>query len=114
MLIQGLYNSPKQFSSGWNFGPKHKSEKTVLDCVKICQKIWGKNADIIIEESDKYYEANLLKLDTSKSDSLLQIKKKISIEDSIINTLSWYKSYSHAPEDISNLTNQQILRFLEE
>lgn len=111
-LTQNLYESPEEFSSGWNFGPNYNTEKTVLDCVKICQQFWGENAKVVVKKDNEYHETKSLRLDTSKADRLLALNNKISIEESIKITLSWYKKYYDKSENILEFTNEQIARFI--
>jgi CDP-glucose 4,6-dehydratase len=110
LLGKLLYENGKQYSSAWNFGPGDQDFMTVEDVVKKSIEIWGEG-DYTFDKSEQPHEANLLKLDTSKSRLKLNWKSTINSNEAIIRTIKWYKYYAEhrKTEDIMEYSKKQIL-----
>jgi len=78
----------------WNFGPDLVDQKNVQYVAQMVQEIWGgENKIEINEDKNKLHEANLLYLDCAKAKKELGWNPKWHIEDSIKNTVEWYKIF---------------------
>lgn len=85
----------------WNFGPDLVDQKNVIDVAEMVGKIWGgENKIEINEDKNKLHEANLLYLDCDKAKKELGWHPKWHIEDSIKNTVEWYKIFYNKSNNI--------------
>ena len=106
-LIEFLYYDKDKFSGGWNFGPDLDDTKSVLDTVKLCQKMWNGKPKVKIQENNSMHEATILRLDNRKVKKHLKINPKMSFEQSLNKTILWYEKY-YNEMNISHFTSQQI------
>jgi CDP-glucose 4,6-dehydratase len=90
----------------WNFGPESTSQKSVSDVIATFGGSWGKTPPIKIEKSD-LVESDILLLNSSKARELLNWKEKLSFEESIDWTASWYKSSN--PELVTRMQAENFL-----
>ena len=99
-------------SPSWNFGPYKKN------CVKvkvICEMIinnFSTSYSDIKKSKKRFKEANLLSLKIEKAKKELQWKPKLSLEETIILTTKWYKSF-YQGKDMEKITKDQINYFLD-
>ena len=99
-------------SPSWNFGPYKKN------CVKvkvICEMIinnFSTSYSNIKKSKKRFKEANLLSLKIEKAKKELQWKPKLSLEETIILTTKWYKSF-YQGKDMEKITKDQINYFLD-
>jgi len=100
-----LLNKEIEFSGSWNFAPFSSDTKSVIEVIE-CAKMKWSLIDVDFDlTSDKVHEASILKLDNSKSISLLSWKPILNTEIAIEYTLQWYKSFY---EEGKVITFQQI------
>jgi CDP-glucose 4,6-dehydratase len=92
LLAFKLHENPKEFCSAWNFGPYSHDTFTVSALVKKAIKIWGQGDFTIANTDGQPHEAGLLKLDINKAVNKLGWVPGLSANDSITNTIEWYKS----------------------
>jgi CDP-glucose 4,6-dehydratase len=108
MLAESLCKSPKEFSEGWNFGPKEKDAKSVIKIMDAFCKFWGDNAQYEIKKDPKApHEASYLKLDSSKALNKLLWKPRWNSETAVKKTVEWYKVYLEKG-NLSKITSAQI------
>jgi CDP-glucose 4,6-dehydratase len=108
MLAESLCASPKEFSKGWNFGPKEKDAKSVLNIMDAFCKVWGDDASYKIKKNPKApHEANYLRLDSSKARKLLLWKPRWNSVTAIKKTVEWYKIYQQKG-NLGEITSRQI------
>ncbi|WP_104370853.1 CDP-glucose 4,6-dehydratase [Desulfocucumis palustris] len=107
LLARRLHEDGPNSSGGWNFGPNDSDSKTVRWMVNHIVNIWGGNARWEIDQGNKVYEANYLKLDCSKARSILGWYPQWNLTQSLVNTIKWYKSY-FGNEDMLESTLNQI------
>ena len=62
--------------------------------------------------STSVHEANLLMLDSTKAMNLLGWKPVYSIDESIHETINWYKEYVDKTSDIQNFSLEQIQKYV--
>ena len=96
----------------FNFGPPSSREisvKKLLDtfCPLLINASWK------TKKVEKLYEANLLKLDSSKSKKILNWKPVINIEKLAKMTTDWYKVYYKNKKLCLELSKSQIDEYLE-
>lgn len=93
LLGQQLLEGKKEFSEAWNFGPTDEGHRNVLTVVRELKKHWS-NIDYQIETDEKNpHEANLLKLDCSKTYAKLKWKPVWDSSVTFAKTAQWYRMY---------------------
>jgi len=108
MLAESLCKSPKDFSEGWNFGPKEKDAKSVLDIMKAFCKFWGNDTGYEIKrDPNAPHEAGYLKLDSSKARKSLSWTPRWNSVTAVRKTVEWYKVYLEKG-NLSEITSKQI------
>jgi len=107
ILAQSLYANGSAFSSGWNFGPGDHDNRSVREVVEMLIMAWGEDASWEKECSEGYHEAQLLKLDCSKSRVELGWVPRWSLEVAIQKIVQWQKAYREK-ENMQQLSLSQI------
>ena len=95
----------------FNFGPLPKNNHTVLELIDQMVKHYpgdNKLSYEIIDQSS-FHEANLLKLDCTKSKEQLSWQANLNFEQTANFTAKWY--YSYKSENVHDLTREQIENF---
>ena len=92
LLTQRLYQDGSVFEGGWNFGPNYEEAKPVRWIVDQLTEMWGSSCSWTVEQGNKPYEANFLKLDCSKAKSILGWYPQWGLNISLKKTVEWYKA----------------------
>ena len=88
-----LMDGDKRYDEAFNFGPKFESVVPVKKIADLIIKNWGFGEWVDVHKNNEnLHEATLLNLDITKSMMLLSWKPIFSIEESIKNTIDWYKN----------------------
>ncbi len=111
ILAQKLYENGYEFSSGWNFGPRHEDHRTVQEVIEFLIKHWSGQAFWKTEDSDQPHEANLLKLDCTKAHTYLGWMPKWSLEIAIQKIVDWQNAYQ-SKENMLEVTLTQINQYV--
>lgn len=91
-LAEALQSNKKINGESFNFGPGKIKNYNVKDVILKFQKYFPK-LKYKIFKSKKFSESNLLKLNCEKAFKLLNWKQKLTFEETISFTASWYKSF---------------------
>lgn len=110
MLAKGMYEGEASFSGAWNFGPNNESFVTVRELIDQAIKILGEGEHSTKPDTDRH-EAGNLKLDINKANALLKWQPKLSFQENLELTFSWYKNYYENLKDVVEFTNKQIKQF---
>jgi CDP-glucose 4,6-dehydratase len=113
VLCQQLLKNPIDYSEAWNFGPNDEDEQPVSFLVDIIANTWGNGASWNQDDSNQPHEAFYLKLDCSKTRSLLKHKPAWSIEKTLHETVEWYKAW-HNKKNMREFTICQIDTYQQE
>ena len=113
MLAQKLYKNPKKFSGPWNFGSKKNTTTSVHQVVKKIVKYWG-SGKIKLKNQHRYYEQENLQLNIVKSQKQLNWQPRLSIDESIKQTITWYKNVEEKKISPEKITIKQITNFINE
>lgn len=98
----------------WNFGPDVKDQSNVKFITDHVCKIWGnKNKVKLDAQENQPHEANLLYLDCTKAKKELGWIPKWDIEQTIMNTISWYKAFYSNEVDMIKYSISQINNYEE-
>ena len=109
MLGQKLFFNPRLYSQSYNFGPSTESIMNVKEIVKSIIKIWGGGKFEII--NDKIKEHKILQLNIDKTRKVLKWKPVLNLEETIRETVFWYKSVVYEKKDAVKITSEQISSF---
>lgn len=90
VLAQMLWEKGKPFSGGWNFGPQSGNHYSVGHLLAEIQKSMPELNVEILQQDQKPHEAHLLKLDISKSSTLLPWKPLLNWEKTIAFSIQGY------------------------
>jgi len=106
-LARHLYDDGTAFTGGWNFGPHDDDAKPVKWVVeRMCEHWPGAKVDYLNVDA-ALHEARYLKLDCSKARNGLGWEPKWGLEQSLAETVGWYRAYKNG-DDLRRLTEAQI------
>ncbi|HXY86935.1 MAG TPA: CDP-glucose 4,6-dehydratase [Candidatus Acidoferrales bacterium] len=113
LLGARMYADGSKYSDAWNFGPNDSNIVTVEELVNLIIKQWG-SGTYATRSSDHLHEAALLKLDASKSRTLLGWKPTYSIDETVERTIDWYKNFYGGVkrDDLHELCVKEIRNFM--
>ena len=110
LLGQQLLEKQSFFADRWNFGPNDDGAITVLEVVQAMQAHWERIQFSILQNERHPHEANLLKLDCSKSRMFLNWKGVWDAQTAFQKTVEWYRVYY---EEDRVLTSFQMAEYVE-
>lgn len=93
LLGEKLLLNKKEFATSFNFGPNPEEEATVSKVFEIAKKKWDQIEIEVIPDTSHKHEANLLKLDISKAETMLGWKPSLTCEEAINLSIDWYSSF---------------------
>tara|TARA_Y200000002_G_scaffold362582_1_gene349774 strand:- start:90 stop:1169 length:1080 start_codon:yes stop_codon:yes gene_type:complete len=111
-LGKKIYENPKMYSGAYNFGPKKNTLTNVENVVKKIIKYWGYGS-YKKDKKIKYYEQKNLQLDIKKVKEKINWSPKLSIDKSIKITIEWYKKVLIDRKLPVEITEDQILEYME-
>lgn len=112
-LAERLCADGPAFAEGWNFGPEDSDARPVRYLVRELARLWGDAASWQFVEPENVHEANLLRLDSSKARSQLGWRPRWSLDETLANTVEWYKAF-YSGEDVLSCSLKQIESFVQE
>lgn len=93
----------------WNFGPRAGDVHTVGEVVTIADRTWQGATDLQINPAAQTFkEAQTLAIDSDAARSQLGWKTGLGFDRTIEWTVAWYQAYYDAPENVRQLTRQQL------
>lgn len=100
------------YESAFNFGPALDSNRTVAELVEAMLRHWPGRWE---DRSDPHalHESKLLNLATDKAHHLLGWSPVWGFEETVRQTVSWYRQVQNAPESALALTRQQIQTYIQ-
>lgn len=110
ILAERLLEDPKDFASGWNFGPADEDAKPVSCIADKLVHAWGTEAKWICDGALHPYEAHSLKLDASKAKSYLNWHPLLPLNSALKWIVAWYRSFQERA-DLGKLTRAQIKEY---
>jgi CDP-glucose 4,6-dehydratase len=103
--VAGNYAS---FCGAFNFGPKTESNKNVKELVEQVISCWGDGSWRDVSSGTSLHEASLLSISIDKAYHLLGWSPKLDFEQTLSQTVGWYKSLQQSPDRIREFTLEQI------
>lgn len=110
LVGEDLMDSDSQIQYAWNFGPDINSNITTKELIDLVIKYYPevKQYISISQGKNKFKESSYLKLNSELARTLLNWKPKFNIEQTIEQTMRWYKEYI---ENKNIITEKQIDEF---
>lgn len=96
-LAGRLFSDGAAFEGAWNFGPDASGTVPVSDLTQLIREAWGEDGPEIVygpevaDGSNSVSEARFLRLDSTKSQSLIGWRPQLSLEEAIGMTVEWYR-----------------------
>ncbi len=111
-----LWDNPENYSGSWNFGPGGSEHLTVADIVDRLIDAWGCGNWLDVSDFAAVHEAATLKLCCDKAMTRLDWHNTLSIDQSVVITVEWYKQFYRKSEaaDMYNLCVRQIQYYAEQ
>ncbi len=106
-----LSTNKKLHGEAFNFGPTNNKNLRVIDILNISKSIWPK-ISWIIDNKKKFFENNLLQLNSNKSKKILKWKCILTSKESVQMTIDWYKKFFQK-QNVYELSTNQIKNFIE-
>lgn len=110
LLAERLWNYGHEYTGGWNFGPSDEDVKPVSWIINNIKQIWGDDVSWELDNKEHPKESFLLKLDCSKARSKLGWKQKLSLEETLVQTVRWYRNYI-LNKDMRDYTEKEISNY---
>ena len=92
----------------FNFGPGMNNNYKVIDVLKLVKKLWQNILWKIIKVKKREFESSLLKLNSSKANSILKWKCNLSFKESIYFTTEWYRYFYTKKKNMYDFSTKQI------
>ena len=105
VLAQKLYQNPKEYAEGWNFGPNEQDVQPVEWILDNMISKWP-NSSWELDKNSSPHEAGFLKLDISKAKSILGWQPVWELSQTLEEVISWHKAWL-------NKENMQAVCFTE-
>ena len=102
-----------KYSEAWNFGPSSDSKQFTLKMMlKAISTEWGINESIMEENTNnELHEDKFLNIDSSKAEKFLGLKLVYNLQETITETVSWYKHFTEQKNEIKNFSIEQIKNY---
>ena len=105
-LAEEMIKKKEIFAGPWNFGPADTNNETVLYITEYLRKKFN-NLKIDYDDHFSNDEAMILKIDSSKSRTLLGWKNLWNLNTALDKTIEWYKA-KKAGQDMRQISISQI------
>lgn len=112
LLAARLLEDTGHYTGAWNFGPDTSSVRTVHELAQQIVGHWGSGEVRVVQETGAPHEANLLQLNTDKARIELGWQPKWSVNQTVAETVSWYR-HVHDGHEARTLTLSQIKKYME-
>lgn len=93
MLAERLFETPRDYAEGWNFGPNDEDAKPVYRILDHMVSLWGDGASWQLDDDSHPHEAGFLKLDISKARARLQWRPTWCLQDALARTVRWHRAW---------------------
>ncbi len=113
-LSTRMYQGENSLDEAWNLGPDNSNKFfSVQEIVEMILNKWECKTNIeITNNSDEPFESNILQIDPTKANSILEWKNVFSVEEAIEETVSWYKIFIEDSEGIEKETMREIDNYI--
>ena len=111
LLASKMIETPEKFCEAWNFGPDEKSAITAKKLTEWIIRYWGHGESKNHPNTDAPHEADTLRLNITKSKTLLGWQPLWDIEKAVSATVKWYKQYQKT-KNMYRFCEQQIESYM--
>lgn len=108
ILSLNLRKNRKLNGQAFNFGPGLNNNYKVIEVLTLVKKLWQNIFWKTIKLKKKEFESSLLKLNSSKANSVLKWKCNLSFRESIYFTTEWYKYFYITKKNMYDFSIKQI------
>lgn len=91
VLAEKLHAHGGDFAEAWNFGPAESDAASVSRVVEMVIRLWGDGASWLTENTPQAHEAGALKVDASKARARLRWHPRLTLDQALDWTVTWYK-----------------------
>jgi CDP-glucose 4,6-dehydratase len=112
-LCERLSRHAGRYAAAWNFGPSAAGAVSVSSVVDDLARRWGGGARWEQDRADHPHEMASLMLDCSKAATELGWQSRISLDQALDLTVSWYRAFAR-DQDARTLCLEQIHRVLDQ
>jgi CDP-glucose 4,6-dehydratase len=110
-LAEKLHQNPAQYSGAWNFGPSQQDARTVRWIAEQTLTLSGSEVGVYEFNANDYPEAHILRLDCTKSQTILNWTPRWNIERALSKTIEW-NSRIQRGESAKTILSEQISEYL--
>ena len=107
LLAERLWENNDKYCGAWNFGPSEGNVRTVEWIVSRLIDLWGSQTAWKCESHNNPHEAMCLKLDSSKAFEYLGWKQRMSMDETLMAVVEWYRSYGNG-KSVQEIMMKQI------
>ncbi len=101
-------NRNKYHGQAFNFGPRNKNNYKVIQVVREMKKNWNVIRWKVAQQNKKFFENNLLKLNSLKAEKKLKWRCILNFNETIFFTINWYKNFYSKRNNSLNSSLSQI------
>jgi len=113
MLAERLYDTPKDYAEGWNFGPHGDDVKPVDWILDRMVAQWGGGASWELDDASHPHEAGFLKLDISKAKAKLLWKPTWHLNETLERIIRWHQSWINQ-DDMQAVCVNEIYQYMQD
>jgi CDP-glucose 4,6-dehydratase len=110
-LLDPVTPKAMRYCEAFNFGPKVESNKRVQELVERIIHCWGSGSWRDVSSSRGLHEASLLSISIDKAYHLLHWYPKLDFNETVRQTVDWYKNLQQDPDRIKEFTVRQIRQY---
>lgn len=113
-LAIALSANPSLHGEAFNFGPLAQQNRSVINLVEEMAAHWDQvRWQDVSGNFEGPYESALLKLNCDKAMHYLKWYAALDFEDTVRMTAIWYRKYYESPDRIFEVTNDQIISYID-
>ena len=90
-LAEQLHDGGPQYNGGWNFGPEIDDAQPVSWIADQAAALWGHGASWEVDAAAHPHEADCLRLDCSKAQTMLAWRPRLRVQMALEWTIGWYR-----------------------
>ncbi|MBI0584494.1 MAG: CDP-glucose 4,6-dehydratase [Methanomassiliicoccus sp.] len=111
LLTAKMIKDGEKYSGPWNFGPDHRN-CTVKEIVERFIRAWGSGSwEHVGDGTTNQGEAKTLRLDSTRSNTVLGWYPRLDLDNAVNMTVEWYKADISRSYDMWDFSERQIRRY---
>lgn len=107
-LLEASPAAAAQYCDAFNFGPRVDSNRNVRELVEKVISDWGNGSWRDVSDKRSPHEASLLSISIDKAYHVLGWQPKLSFDETIYQTVDWYRTLHERSADLREVTLKQI------